>query len=1032
MDQLLKNLGETIGLSGGDGVNGGSNPAPGGHESQPTLPSGVEKVISEAIIESSMEQEEQNPEENKLSTDDRLVRCKERQLQLENRFKRVMLKLNCARVRRVGQHAGEQIQTALSSCEARLARARGEVVPPPSTTVPAEGGREEEAKIRRPKVRKYNRSRADNTLGQLHAHLRHLQKFVDDEATESSSGGESADEQEKFAPNAASYAPIKERAKYRYLKKRGEAAAQWGWLLSQISDLEFKIRQCNEMYRNYREVKGPVKLTDQPVTASAGQPKSGKYLGAATLGPDGVKRRPLEFDYSTDESGGDEETNSCARTRPVIRVKRRRLVDTYGLQNISTRAAKPSTVSCNCLQPEQWCMLCLGRKKHKQQLDIYTQSRQDCIALLDHSYHAVISTPQEIPLNLKLIEGMANKKWMNMPPSQRSTAIPAHLSKLTNINDREKLKPAGEGPASAKCARRKERERRKRRIQSIKQGDKSRPGTPEMCRTNTVVKEIKEIRDAKEMARIRDVTGLQDQLRKKRKNSYDIDHIVIPYSMAATTRVEKPKYKEIQTPSWREVDQSYPHPPPSGRTTKEDEILSENVKTLSEPPQAQLSIQPNPPLPFNPLSLETFRTLGGEPFRPIVEPEPTVEEPSRPTSDDSDFEDISDLTMKLLHAKAEEEERIRWATPLGRVHGGQRQRANRARRQDSCITEASSGANTPDPLSPSFIDRVEDIMVQTRPSSPQDESAPCTPSLTPGSSTPFINPSTGVSALSTAVGVINPAPDVVTPSDGLLTTTANLAVGGVLPASPAVAQAVKPTESVLQPSEEAPQSTSAAAAAHSQGVSVVAAAHLQQAVSATAAPHSQGVSVIAAAHFQQAVSATAAPHSQVLSSNSLTLQQHPSIQGTGGAVAASLRNRRRTSSTTKSRDRNLSEASQHSQESSRSTSPWKEIDEVVQPYEMRNFPLSESQMKELEAEDMFMRPPPPPPTAETSSARTSRTTSRSSSVADEEETWENSDPDWNEEEDEAAVEAPTDPEYVPRKRKSEECKQQEEAIVHFR
>ena len=36
--------------------------------------SGVEKVISEAIIESSMEQEEQNPEENKLSTDDRLVR----------------------------------------------------------------------------------------------------------------------------------------------------------------------------------------------------------------------------------------------------------------------------------------------------------------------------------------------------------------------------------------------------------------------------------------------------------------------------------------------------------------------------------------------------------------------------------------------------------------------------------------------------------------------------------------------------------------------------------------------------------------------------------------------------------------------------------------------------------------------------------------------------------------------------------------------------------------------------------------------
>ena len=32
-------------------------------------------------------------------------------------------------------------------------------------------------------MRKYNRSRADNTLGQLHAHLRHLQKFVGEYAS---------------------------------------------------------------------------------------------------------------------------------------------------------------------------------------------------------------------------------------------------------------------------------------------------------------------------------------------------------------------------------------------------------------------------------------------------------------------------------------------------------------------------------------------------------------------------------------------------------------------------------------------------------------------------------------------------------------------------------------------------------------------------------------------------------------------------------------------------------------------------------
>lgn len=36
--------------------------------------------------------------------------------------------------------------------------------------------------------------------------------------------------------------------------------------------------------------------------------------------------------------------------------------------------------------------------------------------------------------------------------------------------------------------------------------------------------------------------------------SYDIDNIVIPYSMLASTRVVKLNYKEIVTPKWRELD----------------------------------------------------------------------------------------------------------------------------------------------------------------------------------------------------------------------------------------------------------------------------------------------------------------------------------------------------------------------------------------------------------------------------------------------------------------------------------------------
>lgn len=42
--------------------------------------------------------------------------------------------------------------------------------------------------------------------------------------------------------------------------------------------------------------------------------------------------------------------------------------------------------------------------------------------------------------------------------------------------------------------------------------------------------------------------------RRSEQYAYDINNIVIPYSIASTTRVEKLKYKEIDTPKWRYVD----------------------------------------------------------------------------------------------------------------------------------------------------------------------------------------------------------------------------------------------------------------------------------------------------------------------------------------------------------------------------------------------------------------------------------------------------------------------------------------------
>jgi len=996
----------------------------------------------------------------------RIAKCRERQGFLVNKTRNLQQRINSLRAQKVGQHAAEQIQTAVVSCDKRLARhplgGRGEQTRDQKLVHSEEdkaNPKEAEPKIRRAKVRKFNKSKADETFGQLQASLRQIQTFIDPEATESSSGGESCDEQERFPAGATLYAPIQERAKYRWQKKRSEHAAQWGWLQCQISDIEFRIRQNTELYRVYREAKGGVVLGEPPVLASP--LKAGKYLGSAH-GPDGIQRRPVEFDYSSEDTEGREEddTSTCARVRPVVRVKRRKLIDTYGLHT-SAKASKPSTISCSCLHPEEWCVLCLGRRNHKQKLDPFNQSREETVALLDHSYHVVLSSRNEVPLSLALSEGVKNKKWVNLPSMTRNTAIPSHLSKLMDINDRAKLEAERRARLEAKrtiAMRRKEEgksARKKARLDSGKQ----------------------EIRDAKELHRIRDTSTLQEQVKRKRKNSYDIDHVVIPFNLNAP-RVEKPKYKEIQTPSWREVDKPYPWPPPG--STK---------KSLIRKP-----------------------------------------EPPKPSSKDPDFEDISDLIMATLHAKAEEEERIRWATPLGRVHGGQRQRANRSRRLDSCMTEASSGACTPDPLSPGLV---ENIVVQTRPSSPQDDrpfspvlfsttpttttgphssagstpnpmssadstfglipstgstpssestpgpmpsadstpgpmpiadstpgpmpSADSTPGSTPSAdstpgpmpsadstpgSTPCIEPTpASTTSLLHIAGpgigsqpIINPAPSppvgpntgdnpvhisddqtpgpqyMTDPTSGHSPDSIHFSTGS-FPGQPnsettTESQSSTGTTPDSQPGAAGPQSSTFPNAGTPAGPTPVNTQHHPPGSSrGPAATITHSVSVC-----ERTVSSAPSGNLVVQSPSAATGQSSRSGFSCVTPVPASVINRRRTSSVTKSRDRNLSEASQHSQESSRSTSPWTEIVEIL-PYEMRQFPLTDEEMKELEDEDSKMRPPPPP--SKTPSAATSRTTSRSSSLED------GADPDWDEEnnddddEEEDEEEEEEDPEYRP-------------------
>ncbi|OTF74518.1 PEHE domain containing protein [Euroglyphus maynei] len=63
--------------------------------------------------------------------------------------------------------------------------------------------------------------------------------------------------------------------------------------------------------------------------------------------------------------------------------------------------------------------------------------------------------------------------------------------------------------------------------------------------------------------------------RRSEQHAFDINNIVIPYSIAATTRVERLQYKEIVTPKWRLIEKYATQLPESGNVPEQE---NKNVK----------------------------------------------------------------------------------------------------------------------------------------------------------------------------------------------------------------------------------------------------------------------------------------------------------------------------------------------------------------------------------------------------------------------------------------------------------------------
>merc|ERR1719273_2284500 len=202
-----------------------------------------------------------------------------------------------------------------------------------------------------------------------------------------------------------------------------------------------------------------------------------------------------------------------------------------------------------------------------------------------------------------------------------------------------------------------------------------------------------------------------EALRRKRETAFDIDNIVIPYSIAASARVEIIKYKEIDTPRWRVVDEdiSVPVPLPPSATPTTPTVKKQKPGRKAKNSKNNKSSEP---------TLVTAAMA-----------EAAASAATTAAEYNSVHEDISESVYQLRHSRAEVDEKKRYSTPVRIVGMGSGANRNRSHRRLNSQAEASSGCNTPDPMSPSQVDSVE---VATRPSTPDE--ATVTPTGTPGNS----------------------------------------------------------------------------------------------------------------------------------------------------------------------------------------------------------------------------------------------------------------------------------------------------------
>ncbi|NXV64881.1 KANL1 protein, partial [Molothrus ater] len=504
------------------------------------------------------------------------------------------------------------------------------------------------------------------------ANLRCSEQAFDSDVTDSSSGGESDVEEEELtkADPEQPHVPLRRRAEWRWAADRAAIVSRWNWLQAHVSDLEYRIRQQTDIYKQIRANKGLIVLgeasppdpavddSSRPVRAevrlepgaerlsvSGSQPLESLGISAANT-PESHPTKPcgaprpvngvintLQPGLAEHAQGDGQEAEEllhkrqrlslvpadgtcvAARTRPVLSCKKRRLVRPSTIMPLSKKAQRGSLARCSCdVNPS--CALCGTRSPGTLEIQ-YDAPLLERLSQLDSCIHPVLSFPDDVPTSLHF-QSMLKSQWQNKPyektkapkklslkhraPVPPSLADPARKDRHKLVNsfftaakrshqkaqaDKAHRPPLDDFSAVSKAERAPERSAQppafdKKRLRDCSSErsevlkhhtDVGGPSYLAAAVTPTphspIARQLSTSSEgsAPASSASQGTSGtatphpfltwfslLQQPRRRRGESSFDINNIVIPMSVAATTRVEKLQYKEILTPSWREVD----------------------------------------------------------------------------------------------------------------------------------------------------------------------------------------------------------------------------------------------------------------------------------------------------------------------------------------------------------------------------------------------------------------------------------------------------------------------------------------------